>query len=184
MHKAVIGRSREVCGPDALELVFAAALVLLVTSIAMAYGLHQIRMAKATEAFTLTANARIADVEYQAFHGEWPPPDDRFVIGSYTQGEYVKSLTLGRDGTLTAGIRLQVSDPERDFIVFSRFWESKPVDGYLSFRPVVAGAEGYGSVLFLCGFASPPHGIAEPAGANMTSLGGNDLPPGCRRGEQ
>lgn len=184
MHKVVIGRSRELRGPDALELVLVAACVLAICGIATVYGLHQFRMAKTTEVLTLTTNAKIADVEYRAFNGEWPPPDDRFVLGSFAQGKYVESLKLGRDGTLTAGIRFQVSDPERDFIVFSRFWASKPVDGYLSFRPVVAGAEGYGSVLFLCGFASPPHGIAEPAGANMTSLGGNDLPPGCRRGEQ
>lgn len=179
-YKIVTGRTREVRGPDALELVFVAACILAACGIATVYGLHQLSMTETTEAFTLARNAMIGEVVYKAFNGDWPHAGDTNVVTPDMQGKYVRSIKLGQKGTLTAGLMVNPFIRQENFTVFNEI--RKPaIRGYLSLRPVVAGAQGYGSVLFLCGFELPPPGVGEPAGKNKTTLEGNDLPPACRR---
>jgi len=180
-YNVTIGRTREVRGPDALETVVVWAFILAVLAIPMTYGFHQARMAEMTEPVSLVnASPNYDLIIYRSLYGRWPSslPDE--ILKENRIGAYTKSFKLGAHGSMTAEV-VFLDQWVRTYINWS---DSNKPSGFLSFRPVIAGARGYGSVLFLCGNASPPPGAPEPLAANRTTLVDNDLPPECRKGKQ
>lgn len=180
-YNATIGRTRGVRGPDTLELVAAWAFILAVLAIPMAYGLHQARMAEMTEPVSLmNGSLNYHLIIYRSLYGRWPSAIPVEILKENGVGAYTESLQLGDHGSITAKVIFLDQWVPSDMNPRS---SNKP-SGFLSFRPVVAGAEGYGSVLFLCGYASPPPGVPEPLAENRTTLADNDLPSECRKGRQ
>jgi hypothetical protein len=181
LHRVIIGRTREVRGPDALERAAVAVCILVAIVAALIYGLHQVHMVEATEAIAMVAGPTEYNlIEYRAVHGDWPPRTDTRVFGEIVQqGLYVKKITLEQGGALTATLTFEALAYHPDFILNTP--EKRKTSGYLSFRPAILGASGYESVMFLCGYAMPPAGAAEPQARNRTTLAANDVPPTCRR---
>ena len=183
LHRVTVGRSREVRGPDALELGAVAACVLAVIVVALSYGLRQIHMAEVTEAIALVSGPSEYNlIEYRALYGGWPPYADGDIVGGNRQGAYVKNIALGRDGVLTAELALRQNDFHPGFIVYAP--EKRKTSGDLSFRPVLMGASGYETMMLLCGNAVPPVGVSEPHALNHTTIPEGDLPLACRGGRR
>lgn len=180
-YNIAIGRTRSVRGPDTLELVAVCAFILAILVIPMAYGHHQIRMAEMTEPVSLVnASPNYDLIIDRSLYGRWPSAMPEKFLKENGMGAYTRSLKLGAHGSMTAGV-IFLDQWIRADINWSG--SNKP-SGFLSFRPVIAGAQGYGSVLFLCGYASPPPGVPGSLAENRTTLADNDLPPECRKGRQ
>lgn len=108
LHRVIVGRTREVRGPDALEHAAVAVCILVATVAAMIYGLHQVHMVQAIEAITLVSGPKEYNlIEYRAVRGDWPPRTDTRIVGGNRQGTYVKNITLGRGGVLTADLTFE-----------------------------------------------------------------------------
>ena len=175
LYNVAAGRTREVRGPDALELAFAWGLILAILLIPAVYGLRQMRMAEMTEPVSMvSALPRNELIIYRSLYGRWP---SSLPSAEDESGRFFKAFKLGKRGSITAQITFQAQGawplPAWD--------DSLETNGYLSFRPVIAGAAGYGALMLLCGYASAPPGVPEPTSVNHTTLNNGDLPPDCRK---
>lgn len=177
-YGVTIGRTREVRGSDALEFLAVAACVLSVLLVAMAYGFHQKRMAAITEPLSLASGGPESGlIVYRSLYGSWPSSLPNEIFRENGIGLFVQTLRLRHYGAITA----KITFPDKTEPYFPGWKVVRKTSGLLSFRPVIAGAEGYGAVLFLCGYASPPRGVPAPRSVNETTLNEDDLPPDCRR---
>ena len=176
-HRTVIGRTREVRGPDALEGGFAGIVIAVATAIAGWYGIQLMQMSQALDAVTVVRAAQINAIVYHAVHGRWPSPRNLHIVPADSRGKYVKQLVLGEGGSFSAELRLDT----RPVILAGlglREWRS--THGFLSFRPELLGSKDAPSVSFLCGYAKPVAGALNTGVENRTTLPRNSLPPFCR----
>lgn|SRR5574337_130751 len=176
-HRITIGRTREVRGPDALERGAVGMIIAVVMVIAVWFGMQLVHMTQTLDAVTLASGAQISAVIYHAEHGRWPAADERNIVAADSHGSYVKHLTLGEGGVITAELALSPAQgiPSRlDADVLGN------AHGFLSFRPELLGSTDAPSILFLCGYAKPVVGAIGTAAANRTTLPRKYLPPFCR----
>lgn len=181
--RALAGR-RPPPGPDSLELIAVAFCALAIISVVATYAIHQMRMVEVTEAVSLAQGSVPDLVEYRAVYGDWPhtaaSPEGSVISGLGTGlGAYTQSLTLGRDGVLTAHLNLsRLGEDSEVRMPASRHGRT---NGVLTFRPVAFGAPGFEAMVLVCGHAAPPPGVRMAGQPNRTTLADDDLPPACRR---
>lgn len=173
----VIGRTREVRGPDALERGFAGIVIAVATAIAGWYGTQLMQMSQALEAVTTVRAGEINAVVYHAVHGRWPSPGNRHIVPTGNHGTYVKQLVLGEGGTFNAELTL---DARPVILAGLGLRGPRSTRGFLSFRPELFGSKDAPTVSFLCGYAKPVDGAFKTGVTNRTTLPRNYLPPFCR----
>jgi hypothetical protein len=176
-HRIIIGRSREVRGPDALERGFAGIIIAVAMVMAIWFGLRLIAMTQAIEAVSLASGPQINAVLYRAEHGRWPSPGDRNIVAADNHGAYVRRLMLGAGGVVTAQMSL---GPARGMLAVHGAGVRGSISGLLSFRPELLGSQDAPSISFLCGYAKPLAGAFDGGADNPTSLPPKYLPPFCR----
>jgi hypothetical protein len=177
LHRTAIGRTREVRGPDALELVVARVIVAVVVVIAAGFGSRLKLMAQTLDALSLAWAQQVNLRVYFAEHGRWPSAGDSNVLGDARKGSHVEDLTLAEGGVITAQVSLGQSLP-----VGKRDGASATggVQGRLSFRPELMGSAEEPAISFLCGYALSAAGTVETDAVNRTTLPEKYLPPFCR----
>lgn len=177
LHRVTVGRSREVRGPDGLEMGIAVVIITVVISMAVWFGMRVIPMVRTLDPLSLASGPMYNEVIYHAVHGRWPSPDDPTIVAGNNNGAYVKDITLGRDGVITAHVAPGAGPG---------FGSAPSATGTatslsaLSFRPELLGSRDAPTVTFLCGYAQPVVGPVAPIGTNMTTLDKHALPPFCR----
>lgn len=177
LHRVTIGRTREVRGPDSLERAIVGIIIAVAMTLAVGFGVHQMRMADAAEAVTLARGIEYDEVVARAVHGNWLSPPAAAGIARGTKGRYVRKTTVGGDGVITMQLML---DTHAWGVATRAEDRHAPIAGLLSFRPQLIGAPGYEGVTFACGYAKPPGRATSPRGDNHTTLQRRDLPPACR----
>ena len=165
LHRVVIGRTREVRGPDALERFAAGVTVAVVVAIAAGYGARSMLMAQTLDALSMARFQQINAVVYRAEHGRWPPPASPTEVGH----SRVTHVVQGGGGVITAELALG-----------STAGAPGSVHGFLSFRPELLGSKEAPAISFLCGYAKPVAGAVEGGAADRTSIPRKYLPPFCR----
>ena len=176
LHRTMIGRTRELRGPDALELVVAGAIVAAVVAVATGFGGRLMLMAQTLDAVTLAWAPQVNARVYRAEHGRWPPAGDPDILGGARAGSHVEDLALEDGGVITAQLVLGRSVPTGSHGGAA----AGGLRGQLSFRPELMGSAAEPAVSFLCGYATPVAGTVEAGAANRTTLPGDYLPPFCR----
>lgn len=174
LYKVVVGRSREVRGPDAMEMAFAIVIITVVMFMAMHFGRTFVAMAQTIDAVSLVSAPVHDEIVYHAVHGRWPAPGDPVIIGSSRGGSSANHLALGEGGVITAQLAT------RTRAVFGPASTADAIHGALSFRPQLLGSHDAPTLVFLCGHAPPVAGQAAPTGTNRTTLPEQVLPPFCR----
>jgi hypothetical protein len=177
LHRTTIGRTREVRGPDALELGVAGVIVAVVVVIAAGFGGRLMLMAQTLDAVSLAWAPQVNARVYRAEHGRWPSAGDPNILGDAREGAHVEDLTLADGGVITAQLSLGQRLPARSR---GGAAASGGVQGKLSFRPELLGSREEPAVSFLCGYAMPVAGTVEADAANRTTLPQKYLPPFCR----
>lgn len=177
LHRVTVGRSREVRGPDGMEVVIAAVIVAVVTSMAGWFGMRLIPMVQTLDAVSLASGPAYNEIIYHAVHGRWPSPDDPTIIAGNHKGSYVSNLTLGKDGVITTQLAMNAGPA---FGAAPADTGANTIHGALSFRPQLLGSRDAPTITFLCGYAQPVAGSAAASGADMTTLDKQILPPFCR----
>lgn len=177
MHPLSVGRSRQVRGPDALELGFAGLTITAVTLLALTFAVRLTRMVEVLDAVSVASGAQADAVVHRAVHGRWPAPGDAGVVSPDLHGSYAWRLTLEDGGVVTADLRLGRAVFDADG---SGLHVENGVRGRLSFRPVLLGADDSPTLTYLCGYARPPAGVVAAPGADRTTLPRTLLPPFCR----
>lgn len=177
LHRTAIGRTREVRGPDALELLVARVIVGVVVVIAAGFGSRAKLMVQPLEAITLAWAPQVDARVYFAEHGRWPSAGDSNILGDARKGSHVEDLTLAEGGVITAQVSLGQSLPpgKRDGVSVTG-----GVQGRLSSRPELMGSAEEPAISFLCGYALPVTGTVGPDAVNRTTLPEKYLPPFCR----
>lgn len=176
-HRIVIGRSREVRGPDALERGFAGLIIAAAMVIAVWFGIQLVQMTQTLDAVSLAGGPQINAVLYHAVRGRWPSAGNQDIIAANGQGSYVEHLTLGEGGVITAELML---GPAQGVLTGRGARLPSSMQGFLSFRPELLGSKDEPVMTFLCGYAKPVAGAVETAAANRTTLPRRYLPPLCR----
>lgn len=177
LHRVTVGRSREVRGPDGLEMGIAIVLITIVMSMAVWFGMRLIPMVQTLDALSLATGPAYNEIIYHAVHGRWPPADDATIVAGNNKSVYVKNITLDGDGVITAHVALGA---------VPKFGSAPPaagtdtIHGSLSFRPELLGSRDAPTVTFLCGYAQPVVDPVAPSGTNLTTLDKQFLPPFCR----
>lgn len=177
LHRIVIGRAREVRGPDALECGAVGLIVVVVMVIAMGFGVRAMLMAQSVDAVSFARGAQINAVVYYAEHGRWPAAGSRDIVGAHGRGSFSGQLTLDGDGVVTAELALGGIRAVPDG---NGIRASGKLQGLLSFRPELLGSSDAPSISFLCGYAKPVAGGAAAGAVNRTSMPPEYLPPFCR----
>jgi len=177
LHRTAIGRTREVRGPDALELIAAGAIVAAVVAVATGFGSRVMLMAQTLDAVSLAWAPQVNARVYRAEHGRWPSAGDPNILGDARAGSHVENLSLAEGGVITAQVVLGQSLPAGNR---SGAVATGGVRGRLSFRPELMGWAEEPTVSFLCGYATPVSGTVEATAANRTTLPVDYLPPSCR----
>ena len=179
-HRMTIGRSREVRGPDGMEMGVAATIVAIVMIMAIGFGARLVLMTQTLDAVSLASVVETNEVIYRAMRCRWPPADDPYMAGGNTRGNYAGNLGLDGAGGITAQLTIGPSNGSIGAALAPTATGTEPIQGALSFRPESFGAPDAQAVVFLCGHARP---IAGPAGTNpadRTTLDKTFLPPFCR----
>ncbi len=176
-HRITIGRSREVRGPDALELGFAGLIIAVAMVIAVWFGIQLVQMTQTLDAVAVTRGPQTNAVLYHAEYGRWPSPGNRDIIAAHGQGNYVEHLTLGEGGVITAELML---GPAQGVLTGRGVRLPGSMQGFLSFRPELLGSKDAPGISFLCGYANPVAGAVETAAVNRTTIPRKYLPPFCR----
>lgn len=177
MHPLSVGHSRQMRGPDALELGFAGLTITAVTLFALTFAVRLTRMVEVLDAVSVASGAQAGAVVHRAVHGRWPAPGDASAVSPDADGLYTQHLTLDGDGVVTADLRLGRAVPDADGFGMH---VAGGVRGRLSFRPVLLGADDAPTLTYLCGYARPPAGAVAALGADRTNLPRSLLPPFCR----
>jgi hypothetical protein len=176
-YRTVIGRSRELRGPDALELGFAGMIVAVAMMVAVWFGIQLVRMTQTLDAVTLARGAQINAFLYRAAHGRWPPAGARDIVVGAGKGNYVEHLVLGEGGVVTAELTL---GPAPGGQAGRGVRSPGRIHGFVSFRPELLGSQDAPAISFLCGYAAPVAGAVGTTAAGHTTLARADLPPSCR----
>ena len=177
LHRVTVGRSREVRGPDGIEMGIAVVIITIVMIMAMWFGMRLISMVQTLDALFVASGPAYNEIIYHAVHGRWPTADDPNIIDGNDKTLHVNNLTLGADGVITArltigptpAIRLGPSAKGADII-----------HGALSFRPELLGSRDSPTITFLSGYAKPIGDSAAADDTNLTTLDKHVLPPFCR----
>lgn len=177
LHRIVIGRSREVRGPDALESAVVGVIVVVVMMVAMEFGVRATLMAQTLDAVSFARGAQVNAVIYYAEHGRWPAPGSPDIVGADGRGSFFEQLTLDEGGAMTAELALGGIRAVPDG---NGIRASGKLRGSLSFRPELLGARDAPSISFLCGYAKPMAGAVAAGAVNRTSMSPDYLPPFCR----
>lgn len=177
MHRVVIGRTRELRGPDALEQGMAGLAIAVAMTVAVWFGTQLAHMTQTLDAVTLASGAELNEIVYHSVHGQWPSPDDPNIISKSSHGHHAEKLSLGGDGVITAELALGSTS-----ISGALDTADAPgaTHGYLSFRPELLGSRAAPTATFLCGYAKPIAAAIATRGANRTTLARKDIPPFCR----
>jgi hypothetical protein len=166
---------RRVRGPDALELVAVAFISLAVLATAAAFMPSHIHTVQTVEAYSVAEAIEPDMIVAHSLYGAWPGSRDATLakLADQATGRYAHTASFQADHTLVVRFDLsgQTTGEERVPRAARR----------LTFRPVLLGAPGADSVMFLCGHARPPAGERTVFGTDTTTLPANDLPPGCRK---
>lgn len=177
LHRVVIGRSRELRGPDAMEMGVVMAIIALLMLLGACFGRRLLPMVQSLDALSLASGPAYNEVVYHAVHGRWPSPNDPAIIADNSKGMHVSAIALGSDGVITA--QLTVNQAQASDAAPSAA-DANAVRGALSFRPQLLGSRDAPTITFLCGYARPIVGQPATVGANLTTLRKQDLPPFCR----
>jgi hypothetical protein len=175
LHRTTIGRTRELRGPDALELGIVGIVVAGVTVMAAGFGSRLMLMTQSLDAITLARAPQVNASVYRAEHGRWPPAGDGNILGKAREGQHVQDLTLADGGVITAQLSLVRPLPGGN-----GRGAAGDLQGQLSFRPELLGSREEPAVSFLCGYARPVAGTVEAGAVNRTTLPEEYLPPFCR----
>jgi hypothetical protein len=177
-HQIIIGRTREVSGPDALEQGFAGVIVTVAMVIAGWFGIQLIHMTQTLDAVSLASLPQIDAIMYRTVHGRWLSPGNRHIVAAHSNGSYARHLALGEGGVITAEMTL---GPVQGALTGHGARVPDSLHGFLSFRPELLGSEDAPAISFLCGYAKPVAGaVVETAVSNRTTLPRKYLPPFCR----
>ena len=176
-HRISIGHTREVRGPDALEVGFAGMIIAVAMAVAVFFGIQLAQMTQTLDAVSVVEGPQFNAVIYYAEHGRWPSPGSQAIVAADGEGIYAKHLALSDGGVITAELTL---DPAQGVLTGHGARLPSSIHGFLSFRPELLGSKDAPSISFLCGYAKPVEGAIETTAANRTTLPRRDLPPSCR----
>ncbi|CAM5340365.1 hypothetical protein [Rhodanobacter lindaniclasticus] len=176
-YRTTIGRTREVRGPDALELAIAGMIVAVVATIAAGFGGRLMLIAQTLDAISLVRAAQVNAMVYRAEQGRWPSAGAPDILGDARAGSHVEELTLEDGGVVTVQLRLGRALPVGEH---GGVAGAGGLQGRLSFRPELLGSRDAPVVSFLCGYAMPIDGTVATDAVNRTTLPEKYLPPFCR----
>ena len=177
LHQVSVGRSREVRGPDGMEMGIAVVIVAIVISMATWFGMRLIPMVQTLDAVSLASGPACNEIIYHAVHGRWPPSGDPTMIAGNNKGLFVNQLALGVDGVITARLTIGAAQAIR---AGPSAAGTNSIRGSLSFRPELLGSRDAPTITFICGYAQPVVGSAATSRTNLTTLDVQVLPPFCR----
>ncbi len=179
-HRMTIGRSREVRGPDGMEMAMVATIVAIVSIMAIGFGARLLLMAQTLDAVSLASPVETNEVIYRAMRGRWPPADNPYMAIGNTRGNYTRNLRVDGAGSITAQLTIGPLDELIGTAHTAAAASTRTIQGSLSFRPESLGVRGAQTIVFLCGDARPIAGPDETNPIDSATLGKRFLPPFCR----